>query len=634
MKSNTAELSVILEAMMDVYYRTDSNGICTYITPSVFELLGYEPSFMIGKAIALFYEDPEERNTTLEKLQACGGRLKGFETRLKNKASSLVWVSANIQFYYDENGDVAGVEGVARDISNQKQIENNLRQSEAKFRSIVENMMDTYYRTNAEGELVMMSPSVQELLGYSEDEILGTLLRDHYVDPSFRDVILKKLLDSGGSYRGLEAQLRHKDGRAIWVNTNASFVYDHGTVVGVEGTTRDITHDKNIAEELSIAKDRAEAASRVKTEFLSNMSHELRTPLTAILGFSKLLMEYDVQPLPAKVKEFAENIQHAGSHLSDLLEQILDLSKIEAGFVDVELMPVNLNDIISSCLNLMRPLSDKKNIELIFKCNDGCTQDSDMYVGANPMRLRQILLNLLSNAINYNRPDGWVSVTCRLLDENIELSIEDKGLGIPLEAQDDIFNPFTRAHSELNIEGSGIGLSVTRKNLLLMNSEIYYESVPGKGSRFWFQLPLLKEIQKTTSIGEENGRRYVIENKISVLYIEDNPLALRLMEEILGMQPNVKVMLATTGEDGYRMALQEQPDLVILDINLPDANGIDIMKRLKSSSNTRHIPVVALSASAMPDEVQQGLDAGFSRYLCKPSDPDHILDMIAELTIS
>jgi protein-histidine pros-kinase len=632
LRKSEQKFRAIIDHMLDIYYRTDAEGKLIMASPSCHELLGYAPGELLGTRLSDLYVDPSTRDTFMQKLIEQGGKYYGFENSLRRKDGSEIWAVASSQFYYDDAGNIAGVEGIVRDITQRKQMEDALRESEHKLRTIFENMMDTYVRTDREGVVVMVSPSVEKLLGYRSDEVIGRPLREFYAIPESRDTFLRMLEENDGHFYGYEVLMTHKDGQPIWVMINAQFYYDEdGEIAGVEALGRNISELKEAEVQLLQAKENAEAANRAKTEFLSNMSHELRTPLNAILGFSSLLINYKQEPLPDKVNEFLDNIHDAGLHLSSLIDQILDLAKIEAGRANLDLQSIALGKLLEDSVKLIRPLAAQHRIRLHLDI-EACHDDGrGVYVSADILRLRQVMINLISNAIKYNTENGWISVRCRDNGQRLRVEVEDSGIGIAKEQQEEIFMPFTRAHLGHNAEGSGIGLAVTQKNLELMGSQIHLDSEPGRGSRFWFELqrvkpPALSKASVDTAVMEPQAPL-----GISVLYVEDNPIGMRLMEEVIKTLPGVTFYGAESGEAGYSLAREVSPDLIFMDINLPDISGIEVMQRLRSEPETRDIPVIALSASALDEDVRRGLEAGFLHYLRKPCEPEEIIRLVTGL---
>ncbi|WP_242841785.1 hybrid sensor histidine kinase/response regulator [Clostridium beijerinckii] len=382
--------------------------------------------------------------------------------------------------------------------------------------------------------------------------------------------------------------------------------------------TRDITEQKKMARSIILAKEEAEKASKAKSEFLSSMSHELRTPLNAILGFSQILKLDTESPLTNSQSQSVNEISKAGSHLLELINEILDLAKIESGKLSLSIESVPVKPVIEETVAIIKPFADKHKIDIITYPID----NSDEFVSADNTRLKQILLNLLSNAIKYNKQDGQVIFYHDRVDDKYRFHVIDTGIGLSNSDLELIFKPFHRLNRINNsIEGTGIGLAVAKQLTELMNGEIFVTSEKGIGSHFWIELPCIEssslQVSENTMISE--NKVYFSNDKFrTILYAEDNPANLRLVERALSQISNLKMLSANSGELCLDLAIAHKPDIILLDINLPGIDGYEVFKRLKMHNETKHIPIIAISAHAMPRDIEKGLSLGFSDYITKP----------------
>lgn len=445
---------------------------------------------------------------------------------------------------------------------------------------------------------------------------------------------------------GAEAIAARPDGSRIWFTAHPTPLHDtQGKLIGGINMMIDITERKRLDQvllenniELKKAKNLAEKANRAKSDFLSNMSHELRTPLSAILGFAQLIEASNPPPTPSQ-KRSVDQILQAGWYLLDLINEILDLTLIESGRMPVSMETVSLAELIHECETMIEPQALNRNITMHFP-----KFEQPVIVRADSTRLKQALINLLSNAIKYNRHYGEVHVTCSECDTNrIRISVEDTGEGLPPEKLSQLFQPFNRLGKENSSEeGTGIGLVMTKRLIKLMGGNIHVKSTLGKGTTFSIDLDMAVEEEDVIDVKPEDVLNILPmpvkpdAPKRTLLYVEDNAANLTLIEDVLASRSDILLLTARDGHSGIELARVAQPDLILMDINLPGISGMEALKILSKDPITHNIPVVAISANAIPRDIEKGLEAGFFRYLTKPikiNEFMHTIDSALELTV-
>jgi signal transduction histidine kinase/AmiR/NasT family two-component response regulator len=403
---------------------------------------------------------------------------------------------------------------------------------------------------------------------------------------------------------------------------------DYGEIIGYLLIATDNSVRKQVELELNNAMAVAKKANLAKSDFLSSMSHELRSPLSAILGFAQLMESGSPSPT-ASQKRSIDEILKAGWYLLELINEILDLALIESGKLSLSPEPLSLADVMHECQAMIEPQAQKRDIRMTFP-----QFEIPYFVKADRTRVKQVLINLLSNAVKYNKVGGTVVVDCiASTAERIRISVKDTGEGLTPDKLTQLFEPFNRLGKEAGIEeGTGIGLVVSKRLVELMMGEIGVESTVGVGSVFWIELNLTDEPRPAATAGKTKAVAQALGHADAqlrtLLYVEDNPANLMLVEDLIARRPDIRLLSATDGNRGVEIARASRPDVILMDINLPGISGIQALKILRADPATAHIPVVALSANAMPSDIKKGLKAGFFRYLTKPIKVNEFMDTL------
>ena len=555
--------------------------------------------------------------------------------RIRKKYGGYVWTEVRVHAERDAENRVLYSSGVVFDITKFKLTEEALLASEARHARILKASNDGIWEWAEDYGGFHFSNRCWQQLGFEsaeEDSVRGQDKLDawrsriHKEDLVAFDRAINEHFTLGHPF-DVEYRIMGKDGDWRWIRARGQMEYrSDGRPWRMSGTNIDITEIKRAEQRVLLAKEMAEKANRAKSEFLSSMSHELRTPLNAILGFSQL---FDLDDnLTSEQRDNITEIKKAGHHLLELVGEVLDLAKIESGHINLISEQVDPVKLAKDCIALVRTQAEHRGIHMQVEFDE---RDSVMLM-TDERRLKQVILNLVSNAVKYNRLGGRVNVVCSMQCDVFRIRVEDTGEGIPQALQTKLFQPFNRLGAENSgIEGSGVGLVISRQLIEQMGGSLNFESVEGRGSAFWVDLPvdeadrseLTKDADKlrlshAADVEMLNSRELILEHDKKILYIEDSKPNQRLMQQILKRYPRIQLTLVEEGFRGLYEARTLQPDLILLDINLPSMDGFEILEVLRSDDSTRNLPVVAVSANAMQYDIERGLQAGFDHYLTKP----------------
>jgi PAS domain S-box-containing protein len=659
--SEAAYRAIFDSATEGIYVHDYETGAIVDVNPRACEIHGLtaDEFRMLGPAALGSGIPPYTAADAVVHIEAARNAPQRFEWQYRHRSGHIGWLEVSLQ-----RATIGGIErllATTRDVTDRKEAGQGLqrayddlerrveertaelaianaalRRSEEHFRRLIENASDIVAIIDQGGVLRYLSPSMYRVLGYTDEELIGRSAFElfHPADVAQTMVALGRIVDNPAEPQSAIYRFRHREGHWRTLESLGRSLSPESTRDGILVNSRDITDRVEAEEALRRAKEAAdraceaaEAANRAKSDFLSRMSHELRTPMNSILGFGQLLARKE---LPADQRKAVDHILKAGQHLLNLINEVLDIARIEANRQHLSPEPVRVRTALDEALSLIRPLAAKHGIDV-----DGRFDlDGDAYVQADRQRFAQVLLNLLSNAVKYNRPGGRVWLTCERNGDRMRINVHDTGRGIAHERLADLFTPFARLGAERSdVEGTGLGLALSLRLVEAMNGTIGVASELEEGSRFWIELEAvespLERVLRTGSMPHaavdprESG-------PATILYIEDNLANLSLIEAILAGHPEIKLIPALQGQLGLDLARQHRPDLILLDLNLPDMPGQDVLARLKADADTRGTPVIVISADATPGTIVRVRKAGARHYLTKPIDVEEFLQALDE----
>jgi len=638
---------------------TDEKGVIQLFNVGAERMLGYTAAEVVNQITPADISDPQEviaRATALSHelatpikpgfdalaFKASRGIEDIYELTYIRKDGSRFPAVVSVTALRDAQGRIIGYLLIGTDNTarkqveaEQKQLDQRLRDQQFYTRSLIESNIDALMTTDPAGIITDVNKQMEALTGCTRDELIGAPFKNYFTDPARAEAGIKRVL-SGSKVTDYELTARARDGKETVVSYNATTFHDRDRKLqGVFAAARDVTERKRFERalqennvELERARAAAEKANLAKSDFLSSMSHELRSPLNAILGFAQLISSDSPPPTPSQTASI-DQILHAGWYLLQLINEILDLAQIESGKLALSREPTSLAEVMLECQAMIEPQAQKRGITMTFP-----QFDLPYFVDADRTRLKQVLINLLSNAIKYNQANGTVVVACtRRNPMHIRVSVTDTGAGLPPDMLMQLFQPFNRLGQERSTEeGTGIGLVMSKRLVELMGGVIGVDSTVGLGSVFWFELNSTSAPELAVDSG---GLPEIAPSQVhsgaplrTLLYVEDNPANLKLIEQLIARRSDMRLLTATDGHLGIQLARAHQPEVILMDINLPGISGLEALKILRQDPTTAHIPVVALSANAMPRDVDKGLQAGFFRYLTKPIKVSEFMDTL------
>jgi PAS domain S-box-containing protein len=518
---------------------------------------------------------------------------------------------------------LAGLVLLARALRQQTRTERQLKDGEERTRELLEATAEAFISIDAGGLVTIWNPQAEQTFGWSSAEAVGRPLAELIIPEPSRDGHdrgRRRYLETGEAPlldRRVEVTAVHKDGHQFPVEV-VIWAVGSGPTTTFSAFAHDITERRAAEHALEQAKQDADRANRAKSEFLSSMSHELRTPLNAILGFGQLLQLDD---LSQEQHESVDHMLRGGRHLLELINEVLDISRIESGNLSLSPEPVEVLEVVKDVVDLIRPLAAEREIAV----DAPSVAHPSPMVQADRQRLKQVLLNLASNAVKYNRHGGTIRVACQARPGGrVAIVVQDTGPGLSAEKMARLFRPFDRLGAEQSeIQGTGMGLALSKGLMEAMDGALTAESVEGEGTTFTIELPegtgpagspdAPADAPPSPAPDDDDGRH-------TVLYVEDNASNLRLVERVMAERGGVRLLTTTSGEQVHDLVLQHRPEVVLLDLHLPDLDGEEVLGRLKADARTTAVPVVVISADVNPDHIERVLAAGAREYLTKPLD--------------
>ncbi len=643
---------------------TDARGVIQIFNVGAERMLGYTAAEVMNKITPADISDPQEVIARAEELshelgtpitpgfealvfKASRGIEDIYELTYIRKDGSRFPAVVSVTALRDEQDAIIGYLLIGTDNTARKQIEaeqkqlsQRLRDHQFYTRSLFESNIDAIMTTDPSGIITDVNKQMEVLSGCTRDELIGAPFKNYFTDPDCAEKSIKQVLREK-KVTNYELTARARDGKETVVSFNATTFYDRDRKLqGVYAAARDITERKRLDQvlqekniELENARSVAEKANLSKSEFLSSMSHELRSPLNAILGFAQLMETSSPRPTAAQ-KGSIDQILKAGWYLLELINEILDLALIESGRLSLSLESMSLVSVMLECQEMIEPEAQKNGISMTFP-----RFEIPVFVQADRTRVKQVLINLLSNAIKYNRPQGTIEVACcTSIERRLRISVHDSGEGLTPEKLAQLFQPFNRLGQEArSVQGTGIGLVMSKRLIELMGGAIGVESTVGTGSVFWFELnltaePRLDGVVAALSTHPKHFQHVAVPH--TLLYVEDNLANMQLVEQLIARRPDMRLLSAADAIHGIELARTRLPEVILMDINLPGMNGIQALKILREDPLTAHIPVLAISANAMPHDIKKGLETGFLRYITKPINVNEFmtaLDVALEL---
>jgi PAS domain S-box-containing protein len=627
LRANEARLRAILDHSTAAIWVKDLQGRYILVNDAFLRALGLRPDDVIGKSTSELW--PSYPVDDVDESVLRTGQSLTRDDRVEGVDGPNTFITVRFPLR-DASDQIVGVVGIATDISERTRVESALAEHQRLLETVIQACPDIVTVLDDRGRVHEISEASLQVLGRElldpvHEEVESIVHPDDL--PIVRELYSRLFTDHDAPL-DVRYRVQHSDGRWLVLDTRAhAMVGDDGRTTGAVVVSRDITAELEVESELRASAEAAERASRAKSEFLSRMSHELRTPLNSVLGFAQLL---EMDELSEAHGEAVGHVVRAGRHLLDLIDEVLDVARIESGNLELSLEAVPVLDVVADAADLARPMAEATSVDIVVDASGA----SDVHVRADRQRLLQVLLNLLSNAVKYNVVGGRVDVRVWTSpDRMVHFTVADTGVGIDASDIDRVFEPFDRLGAESRgVEGTGIGLTLTRHLVEHMGGSISVLSDRGTGTTFTVELPETSAPHSPTSDGEQGPERMAIDGSLRVLHVEDNLANLELVEQILTRSGVVDLYAAMSGTLGLELAREHRPDLVLLDLHLPDMTGLELLRRLRAEPRTEGVAVVVITADATPEQVQRLQRSGVAAYLTKPIDVRELLRVVNDVS--
>jgi len=638
----------LMESLASIVATVDVNGVFLYMNDMAADSLGGTASELVGKTLHDLFP-PEYADRHLRAVQKVIRENKSMITENQSYLQGrLRWYRVSIQPIHDEAGsvvytllnitDIDAIKSAQQELKflNEK-LEERVRERTAQVQDLYDNAPVGYHSLDETGNLIAINQTELNWLGYTREELLGKPIAAILVSKGmelYQENFPK--LKEQGRLNGLELEIRRKDGTVIPTLLNAFAVYDEaGRFIVSRSTLTDITKRKQVENAFKKANERLEHALRIKDEFLANMSHELRTPLNSILGFSEMMLSGDFGELNERQRKYTANIESSGNHLLGLINDLLDLSKIEAGMLEIYPEQTNIDEVCHASLAFVKQLAAKKNIHLSYR-----KELEFPFILADQRRLKQILVNLLSNAVKFTPEHGSVTLRVFMDAEKkfMNFSVQDTGIGIAEKDIPKLFMPFTQLDNSLarQYEGTGLGLSLVQELTELHNGRIHVQSMVGAGSTFTVSIPCehenipepIQEKDMTTATPDLERSKPLAAKKL--LLAEDVESNIMILGDFLNFH-GYEMIYARNGREALEKAIETPPDLILMDVQMPVMDGLEATRRLRTDPRFTSVPIVALTALAMTGDRERCLEAGATEYVSKPVNLKQLEELIKKL---